>query len=139
MSDLSRTVTRTTLRTGIALFVALTLSGVALAQRNDGGGPNKQSCEAQATSDYQTNLASCRANLSDDKAQEALCEQDFSYDYLDALAACGDGAAISKVPVGRIGGITRANPGLLGNGNKGGKGAVLGLGVTIHPVALRHR
>jgi hypothetical protein len=99
-----------------AAFLLLPTTVFALDNGNQGTPQND--CERGATSDYYANLDSCRANLKDNPQQEGQCEQDASYDYLDAIQACKKTAAIGTHGGGltTVGGLGNASN---GTGHKG--------------------
>jgi len=70
----------------ITLFFAI--PAIAIAADNGGAGTPQANCEQQATSDYQTNIASCEKNLAGDPASIQQCKTDFSYEYQQALQNC---------------------------------------------------
>lgn len=82
----SRPALRITL-TALFLIVPVT----AFAVDNDTTGAQAE-CKQRATSDYQTNLQSCSTNLAGDPQAITQCQEDFSYEYEQALHDCESAA-----------------------------------------------
>lgn len=102
------------IRTIIAALVVV-IPATAYAVDNGNLGTPQNDCESAATADYNANLASCEKNLAGDDHAIAQCKQDFSYDYLDAIAACKSAAmthrGISHGTLGVLVEDTSAQPG----------------------------